>query len=208
MIPVIADIPPITKQYKPFTKEAIEHVFVSDAFQSHTMRLNDYLTFTHLYPIGTFRPSKIIPSIEKRFNEITFLGIWDITNQENRLSPSEVNSMSMLNGSYKKEIIRIRNKFPELLESSAHIFSQVSRKLYKLHFLNCAVEINSNQSMKFTLSFDNDRLLMITKYSDSETMDIAKGQIIYSFFINRKLIASDVANLEVFTKNFKGYISL
>ena len=116
--------------------------------------------------------------------------------------------MSLLIGSYKKEVNRVKNKNNKAIEISEHIFSYVSKRLYKLPFQNCAVEISSDESMKFTLSFSNDRLLMITKSNNFEDLGIAKDQVIYSFFINRKLIASDVANLEIFTKNFKGYISL
>jgi hypothetical protein len=204
-MPIVAELPPMTQQYKPYAKAAIEHVSVFDSFHNVTMRNNEYMQFIILHPLLIQNALKKEPAIEKRVNDATFISNWDITNQENSLSPSEVNSMSLLNGSYKKEILRLKNK---VSESSGHIFSQVSRKLYKLPFQNCAVEINSDESMKFTLSFANDRLLMVTKYNKPEEMNIGKDQIMYSFFINRKLIASDVANLEVFTKNFKGYISI
>src|SRR5690606_4099461 len=109
---------------------------------------------------------------------------------------------------YKREVKRLKSKNPKAIEISEHIFSFVSKKLYKLPFEKCAVEINSDESMKFTLSFSNDKLLMITKRNNFEDFGISKDQAIYSFFINRKLISSDVANLETFTENFKGYISL
>lgn len=206
-MPIVADLPPMTQQYKPYAKAAIEQVTVMDSFHNLTMRNNEYSQAIFLQPLLIQNTYKKNQTIEKRVNDVTLINNWDITNQENSLSPSEVNSMSLLNGSYKKEILRTK-KMSDAFEQSRRTFSQVSRKLYKLPFQNCAVEINSDESMKFTLSFANDKLLMITSYNNPEKIGIDKSQIMYSFFINRKLIASDVANLEVFTKNFKGYISI
>jgi len=206
-MPIVADLPPMTQQYKPYAKAAIEQITVFDSFHNLTMRNNEYSQAILLQPLLIQNTYKKYQTIEKRVNDVTLINNWDITNQENSLSPSEVNSMSLLNGSYKKEILRTK-KMSDSFEQSRRTFSQVSRKLYKLPFQNCAVEINSDESMKFTLSFANDKLLMITRYNNPEKIGIDKNQIMYSFFINRKLIASDVANLEVFTKNFKGYISI
>lgn len=205
-MPTVA-VPPMTQQYKPFAKTAIDPISVLDPFHNLTMRNNEYTEVMSNTPAlrNTLKKS---PPIEKKNSEITFLGNWDVANQENKLSSIEVNSMSMLIGSYKKEIRRIKDRVPTLLESSAHVFSHVSRKLYKLPFQNCAVEINSDETIKFTLSFANDRLLMLTKHINADKVGLTKDQVMYSFFINRKLIASDVTNLEVFAKNFEGYVSI
>lgn len=204
---VVPDLP-MTQQYKPFAKAAIEHVSIFDSFQNLTMRNNEYMDVIMSNTLALQNTLRKPSPIERKINEMTFLGNWDITNQENKLSSLEVNSMSMLISSYKKEIQRVKDRFSSLLESSGHIFSHVSRKLYKLPFQNCAVEVSSDETMKFTLSFANDRLLMLTKHINPEKIGLSKDQIMYSFFINRKLIASDVTNLEVFTKNFKGYVSI
>jgi len=207
-MPVVADLPPMTQSYKPFTKAAIEYVSPLDSFRNLTMRNSEYMEVIMLSLSAIQNTKKKESSIEKKMSDMTFLGNWNITNQENKLSSVEVNSMSMLIGSYKKEINRLKGKVPTQIEATGHIFSHVSRKLYKLPFQNCAVEVNSSDTMKFTLSFANEKLLMLTKHINPEKIGLAKDQIMYSFFINRKLIASDVANLEVFTKNFKGYISI
>jgi len=207
-MPIVADLPPMTQQYKPFTKAAIEHVSGLGPFRNLTMRNNEYMEVVLLSSLAFQNTVRKASAIDKGMHDMTFLGNLNIANQENKLSSAEVNSMSMLIGSYKKEISRLKSKVPTQIEATGHIFSHVSRKLYKLPFQNCAVEVNSSDTMKFTLSFANDKLLMLTKHINPEKIGLAKDQIMYSFFINRKLIASDVANLEVFTKNFKGYISI
>lgn len=207
-MPIVADLPPMTQQYKPYSKAVNEQISLFDPFQNITMGSNEYLQVILLNSLLINNSFKKDLTIVRRVYDVTFISNWDHTNQENSLSTSEVNSMSLLIGSYKKEIFRLKKKVSKSFDPSGVIFSQVSKKLYKLPFQNCAIEINSDESMKFTLSFANDKLLMITTYNKPEKLGIAKDQIMYSFFINRKLIASDVADLEVFTKNFKRYISI
>lgn len=205
----VADMPIITQQYNLNTKPAIEQVCVLDP-HNFTMRNYDYEEIIASNPVPSQKENNPIWHfvIDKSENEITLLGGRNFGIYNNFLTPHEVDSMSMLNGSYKNEIKRLSRKGFNSFEFSKDIFAFVSRKLYILPFQNCAVEINSDESMKFTLSFEADKLLMITKHKDPENMGIGRDEVIYSFFINRKLIASDVANLEVFTKNFKEYISL
>lgn len=207
-MPIVADLPQITQQYKPYAQPAIE--LVSEIIPSHklTMRNNEYLGVIELNPHIFKTQKKKTETIQKSVNNLTFFGNLDIDNDENLLPLTEVTCMSLLRDSYKKEVNRLKNKNQKAIEVSEHIFSSVSKRLYKLPFEKCAVEINSDESMKFTLSFSNDKLLMITKSNNFEDLGMTRDQVIYSFFINRKLIASDVTNLETFTKNFKGYISL
>lgn len=205
---IVADLPPITQQNNPYARHAIEIVTQLDSPYKLTMRKNEYMEVPVSNPYF-FNPNlKKARVIEERINNTTLLGNSDLRYNENVLSDSEINSMSLLFGSYKREVSRLKNKNYSISKISENIFSSVSRRLYKLPFEKCAVEISSDESMKFTLSFSNDRLLMITKSNNFEDMGMARDQVIYSFFINRKLIASDVTNLETFTKNFKGYISL
>lgn len=205
---IVADLPPITQQYLPKEKFAIEQVSENSSFHILTMGNSEYFDIPDLNPYRFHANLKKAQIIEKRISDMTFFGNLDIENYENTLTPSEVNSIGLLRGSYKREVNRLKNKANASIEFSDFIFSYVSKRLYRLPFQNSAVEINSDESMKFTLTFPNERLLMITKGNDYENLGIAKDQVIYSFFINRKLIASDVANLEVFIKNFKAYLSL
>jgi hypothetical protein len=207
-MPIVAELPPITQEYKNYAHPDVE--ISSDMTSSHKlkMRSNEYLEFFDLNQQLFKTYLKKIQVIEKKANDLTFFGSLDVKNEDNTLTSSEVNSISLLIGSYKREVNRLKNKNQKVIEISEHIFYSVNRKLYKLPFEKCAVEINSDESMKFTLSFSNDRILMITKSNNFEILGISRDQVVYSFFINRKLISSDVTNLETFTKNFKGYISI
>jgi len=202
-MPLVADIP-ITQQYKGHIKSNIELVLLTQQIKNVEDLDFDrgFISFSYYDSLKKLNP------IKKKVNEMTFLGSWDESEDEDKLTSKDVKSMSLLIGSYKKEVQRIKDNNHMVLDSVVKTFSYVSRKLYKLPIQNCAVEINSNETMKFTLLFSNDRLVMLTKKINIDGDVTSKDQIMYSFFINRKLIASDVTNLKVFTKNFKEYVSI
>ena len=79
----------------------------------------------------------------------------------------------------------------------------ISDNISELEFQDIHLEITKSNIIKFTTVFDNNKILIISKdVSDTDT------DIIYSYFINRQLIASDVADISIFTKKFKEYLCL
>lgn len=118
-------------------------------------------------------------------------------------------SFELLTSSYKKELKKIKRKDSSCDESNIYrMFSNMRDHLFRLPIVNCAIEINSNNFIKIFLSFSNDKLLMLTKQyiADDEQNDNTED-IIYSYFIDRKLIASDVTNFKEFIEKFKEYIA-
>lgn len=79
----------------------------------------------------------------------------------------------------------------------------LSDNISELNFNDIHLEITKSDIIKFTAVFDINKILILSKdVSDVDT------DIIYSYFINRQLIASDVADISLFTKKFKEYLSL
>ncbi len=82
-------------------------------------------------------------------------------------------------------------------------FLLLSDNISELNFNDIHLEITKSDIIKFTAVFDINKILILSKdVSDVDT------DIIYSYFINRQLIASDVADIPLFTKKFKEYLSL
>ena len=82
-------------------------------------------------------------------------------------------------------------------------FLLLSDNISELNFNDIHLEITKSDIIKFTAVFDINKILILSKdVSDVDT------DIIYSYFINRQLIASDVADISLFTKKFKEYLSL
>jgi hypothetical protein len=100
----------------------------------------------------------------------------------------------------------------KLIRNSANLISEVSNKIFKyiaeLDFETGTVEITNSNSIKFTLLFPDNRLLLITKSIFPEKFDFNTDEVIFSFFINRKLVASDVSEIPVLTKGFKEYLAM
>lgn len=90
----------------------------------------------------------------------------------------------------------------------ADIFNKMYKELQKLPFEHCAFEAtwvdDAFESCKVTLLFSEKRLLMITMRTDN----MFEGGVVYSYFIDRKHIASDVVELKEFVKGFTEYLKM
>ena len=82
-------------------------------------------------------------------------------------------------------------------------FLLLSDNISELNFNDIHLEITKSDIIKFTAVFDINKILIL-----SEDVSDVDTDIIYSYFINRQLIASDVADISLFTKKFKEYLSL
>lgn len=111
---------------------------------------------------------------------------------------------------YSKNNLLIGNLFNTIKENKNIISEDIDRNvklisdnISELEFQDIHLEITKSNIIKFTTVFDNNKILIISKdVSDTDT------DIIYSYFINRQLIASDVADISIFTKKFKEYLCL
>lgn len=111
---------------------------------------------------------------------------------------------------YSKNNLLISNLY-NTLKANKNIISEdidrnvqlISDNISELEFRDIHLEITKSEVIKFTTVFDDNKILIISKdVSDTDT------DIIYSYFINRQLIASDVADISIFTKKFKEYLCL
>lgn len=111
---------------------------------------------------------------------------------------------------YSKNNLLISNLY-NTLKANKNIISEdidrnvqlISDNISELEFQDIHLEITKSDIIKFTTVFDNNKILIISKdVSDTDT------DIIYSYFINRQLIASDVSDISIFIQKFKEYICL
>ncbi|MBF6641800.1 hypothetical protein IVB69_09950 [Flavobacterium sp. J49] len=90
-----------------------------------------------------------------------------------------------------------------LTNSTDKIFNLLCNYISELRFNDVHLEFTKSELLKITTIFNNNKMLIVSKdIKDSDT------DIIYSYFIDRKLIASDVAEIKEFTGKFKEYLSL
>lgn len=107
-----------------------------------------------------------------------------------------------LNSLYQS-ILRKKDFSTLQVENIEKNYLLLSDNISELNFNDIHLEITNSDIIKFTAVFDINKILILSKdVSDLDT------DIIYSYFINRQLIASDVADISLFTKKFKEYLSL
>jgi len=202
-MPMLINIP--STQFTTGSMDRIE-VLVKRNLHDHTTMHNEYLAEYE----SCKEKSKVSTGMEilkEPDNQVTRLGDWDEEDNEFKLSKNEINSRVILTSSYKNELKRVKKQKLNPDQFNRY-FSYMCKKLSNLPIENSAVELISDDSIKITLSFLDEKLLMLTKYKvDGDRENNFNDDITYSFFINRKLISADVTNFETFTKNFKEYIT-
>ena len=110
---------------------------------------------------------------------------------------------------FNENKLKINNLYKELkakkntTELVDNCFNLISNSISELNFYDIHLEITKANLIKITTLYDDNKILIMSKeVSESDT------DIIYSYFINKQLIASDVAEIKEFTEKFKKYLSL
>ena len=115
------------------------------------------------------------------------------------------------NDNLKKLEIKISQEINSSTILDSHItdiINGLKNEIAHLSFTDVIVEFVGKESIQFTLSFSEKRLLMIDKFFHPEQKGLNEKLIFYSYFINRKLISSNVVESSDFVKKFKSYINV
>jgi hypothetical protein len=110
--------------------------------------------------------------------------------------------------SFSKELSMKKESIKTSLNLITETFDRISKFISELNFEFGNVEIINSDYLKFTLLFPEKKLLLITKSIFPDRMDFGSDEVIFSFFINRKLVASDVSEFPILTKGFKKYFAM
>ena len=99
--------------------------------------------------------------------------------------------------------ILIISIFKDKIEIIEKNYILLRDNISELNFNDIHLEITKSNLIRFSTVFGDNKILIISKdVSDNDT------DIIYSYFINRKLIASDVSDISIFTQKFNEYLCL
>lgn len=135
----------------------------------------------------------------------------NITKQENLFStllPSYYSkNMRLLETSFKKEISKYSHNFTLPNKKVQTIFTEAATIISELPFDKGIVEITASDSIKFTLVFPGNRLLLISKPFEPID-DLREDEIIFSYFVNHELIMSNASEISKFVEGFKEFLSL
>jgi hypothetical protein len=113
------------------------------------------------------------------------------------------NNFKILKASFEKE----RRKSSISEDIINNLFQQLAVKIAELPFEKSAVEITSSDSIKISMAFSDNLLLILSK--PFETLeDVSENDIIFSLFKNREMIASNVSKTTDFVEGFKRFLLL
>lgn len=142
------------------------------------------------------------------FDEIDAYGLSNVTTQ----SKSTRNFFDSF--PLSKNFIVLKNSFDKQKHKASIsqdvvnlLFEKLALDISELPFIKSDVEITSSDSIKVSMTFSDDILLIISKPFDS-LEDVSEEDIVFSVFKNRKRLASDVAKTKTFVEGFKRFLSV
>lgn len=115
----------------------------------------------------------------------------------------EANNWKALQKSFEKE----KHKANISKDKLNTVFKELAFSIAQLPFEKSSVEITSSNSIKFTVAFPEDILLIISKPFE-KLEDVSEDDIIYSLFKNRKRIASNVSKPTEIVEGCKKFLSV
>lgn len=117
-------------------------------------------------------------------------------------------NLKLIKESLENELKLKESLYKAHREVVSDTFDRIANFIAELNFDSGTVELTNSKNIKFTLLFRQDMLLMISKSLFPKDFDFNSNEIIFSLFINRKLIASDVSEISLFTKGFTKYLAM
>jgi hypothetical protein len=120
--------------------------------------------------------------------------------------PSYYNkNLRILLTSFNKEIDRYK-QHPNIQKIKKK-FDEASLLLSELPFENASVEVSHLESIRFTLQFRGNKLLLVSQTMNS-IEDLRENEVIFSFFVNKELLISNAATITTLVEGFQELLTL
>jgi hypothetical protein len=139
--------------------------------------------------------------ITHKLNDVT------INKLNDKISKEKITNLILLKNSFLREMQIYNSKSEVISNNILSSFESISKKLYLLPFKECAVEIPNSGSIKFSLVFDNEKLLMLKTINEDDETVFSKNKVIYTYFIKKNYISSDIADIDDFIEKFHHYLT-
>ena len=116
-------------------------------------------------------------------------------------------ALNALNFSWEKEYNKYSHYIKENQTNFKSNVEQLNQVICQVHFERCVIELTPNNAVKYTLLLPDKKILMITK-SFNFYEDKGEKDVVFSIFENRKLILSDIKNLDELVTGINRYIEM
>ena len=127
----------------------------------------------------------------------------------NHVIPVWINNdkLAQLNTSWQKEYNKYSYYISENQKQFKSNVDQLNQIISQINFEDYEIELTPNNSVKYTLLLPDKKVLMITKSFDLYE-DKTEKEIVFSIFENKKLILSDIKNLDELVTGINRYIDM
>lgn len=116
-------------------------------------------------------------------------------------------NLKIITDRFEREFVKYASSIALNETEAKKIFKKTSRLVANINFKAIAVEISPLNAVKFSVILDDRKELYITK-SFSSLPDLNDGGVVFSLFVDQKLIISDAAKLDSLVQGINKYISM
>lgn len=113
----------------------------------------------------------------------------------------------IINFKLKQEISNQPNYFGNDKEAALVKIEEAISQISKIGFQKISLELTPSNTIKFTMLFDSEKVLMISKPL-IESKEIEENGVVFSLFIKRELVVSASKNLNELVEGINQYISM
>lgn len=138
------------------------------------------------------------------FSVTKFLNLVNLNFSSNNIEGFKVKNLKKIREAFERELKQ--NNVSDNLLNIELVFSSLESNISELKFTEVAVEIIDCEAIKFTLLFESNRTLMITKSTEIVNEFNDDNVIFFTLFVENRRIVSDFSDLSKFIDGFKKYL--
>lgn len=117
----------------------------------------------------------------------------------------QIDNFNCISSKIDNEFLKYSKYIDKSIVEAREQTNTVTKEIALMKFNQVSVELTPSNTIKFTLIFDDRKMLMIT-YPFGKMEGIPNGNVLFSFFIDRKLIVSNTSNLSDLVTGINNYL--
>lgn len=140
-----------------------------------------------------------IEILEKK-NSLTNLNS-KVASETNYLIQSQIENIVVISNTFNFEKERLAKKGVAISAKAFNVFDTLKNLLNDLPIEKCGIEL-MEEKVKVTVTLPDNKMIMVSKPIDAAKKGYDEDEIMTSFFLNKRMINSNVAKIETFKQSF------
>ena len=144
--------------------------------------------------------------IVQKENSLTILNN-KVASESNYLIQSKFENIVVISNTFNLEKERLAKKGIVISAKAINVFDTLKNLLNDLPIEKCGVEL-MEEKVKVTVTLPDNKMIMVSKPMEAAKKGYDEDEIMASFFLNKRMINSNVSKIETFRESFDEFYLL